>query len=156
MSRSIGPLGLTASTVVTLVADTDGIQVYSFVAPNGDLCTIGINPPGTTEWGGGGCSHAGDAEADGSIYERPALESNKNNTIVKIVPNGVKAVTFTIHGQNVSVPVVNNVATYSSTEPFTVSFTSPKSHEVVSDNIEATQGPASTADLPRPTRPLTK
>lgn len=156
MNRSTGPLGLTATTVVTLVANTDGIHVYSFVAPNGDLCTVGINPPGTTEWGGGGCSHAGDAEADGSIYERQALESNRTNTIIKLVPNGVKDVIFTIHGQNVSVPVVNNVATYSSTEPFTVSFTSPKSHEVVSDNIEAAQGPAPGAALPRPTRPLPK
>ena len=157
IDQGVGFDGLTASTIVTLVAYTEGIQVYSFVAPNGDLCNIGLNPPGTTDGGGGGCSHASDAEVYGSTYAREAIDSNRTNTIIKIVPNGVKAVTFTTQGGgSVSVPVVNNVASYSSTEPFTASFTSPKSHEVVSDSVAAADGPAPGATLPQPIRPLTK
>jgi hypothetical protein len=140
--RRTGTDGLTASTVVTLIADAAGTRVYSYVAPNGYLCTFGIDPPGTTQLGGGGCTDPPSAAIYGSGYTRDAIDLHRTNTEVLLVPNGVRRARFAkAHGASVAVAVVNNVASYTSAHSFQSSFVNPSGRKILGVKVAASGPP---------------
>ena len=145
-----GTDGLTASTVVTLIADAAGTRVYSYVAPNGYLCTFGIDPPGTTQLGGGGCTDQPSAAIYGSGYTRDAIDLHRTNTEVLLVPNGVRRALFAkADGTSVVAAVVNNVASYTSPESFQSSFVNLSGQKVLGVKAAASGPPMKPIAAPR-------
>jgi hypothetical protein len=127
---------------VTLIADAAGTRVYSYVAPNGYLCIIGIDPPGTTQFGGGSCADPPSAAIGGSGYTRGAIDLHRTNTQVLLVPNGVRKAVFTkADGTSVAVAVVNNVASYTSPDSFQSSFVNPSGRKILGVKATASGPP---------------
>jgi hypothetical protein len=128
-------MGLRSRSVVTLIYNGPGGQVYAWVAPQWQFCMLEVDPPGTTGGGGGGCGHLGYTAREGTASLRNGIGPQHTNTVVLLVPNGVRHATVRAGTRTLSIPVHNNVAAYTSTASLTASFRAPDGRLITEPTI---------------------
>ena len=122
--------------MVTLIYKGTGGQAYAFVTASGLFCVAGVDPPGTTEYGSMGCGSASDAATYGGSWSRGGIGPRHSNTIVLLVPNGVKlAYVHTGPASRVILLVAHNVASWTAVTPLTASFNNTAGHTITGPTI---------------------
>jgi uncharacterized membrane protein len=127
LARIASNASLTPPAGATLVAVTDGTEIYALQKADDEDCVIHLT---AGEGGGSVCAAASKVEAEGEIgfggSGFTASGAVANLRVTALVPNGVTSLRFTDRsGSSYDVPVTNNVAEHEDGEVASVSYTLP-------------------------------